>query len=207
MKKEINYISKDSTKIGKNTILNAPVRVVGNAVIKHGCNIGNYTFINSGTTLFPNTKMGKFCSIGKNCELGAFDHPTTWLSSSAIQYNLKLHFPDYIDDFEQKKIIRPTETIFGNDVWVGSLAIVKRGLNIGNGAIIAGGSVVVKDVPPYAIVGGVPAKVLKYRFDEETINRLESIKWWDMPIGSLKKISFDNILKALDELEEIKKSL
>ncbi len=101
-KKDINYISKEA-KVGKNTVLNAPVRLVGTANIKHSSNIGSYTFINSGTTLFPATKMGKYCSIGKNCELGAFDHPTTWLSSSAIQYNLKLHFPDYIEDFDQKK--------------------------------------------------------------------------------------------------------
>lgn len=197
---DINYIAKDA-KVGKNTILNAPVRLVGTANVKHSCNIGNYTFINSGTTLFPATKMGKFCSIGKNCELGAFDHPTTWLSSSAVQYNLKLHFPDYIDDFEQKKIERPTETIFGNDVWVGSLAVVKRGLTIGDGAIIAGGSVVVKDVPAYAIVGGVPAKVLKYRFDDETVERLKKLQWWDMPMEDLKDISFDNIQLAVEELE------
>lgn len=195
-----NYIAKDA-KVGKNTVLNAPVRLVGNANVKHSCNIGNYTFINAGTTLFPGTKMGKYCSIGKNCELGAFDHPTTWLSSSAVQYNLKLHFPDYVEDFKQKKIDRPKTTIFGNDVWVGSLAIVKRGLTIGDGAIIAGGSVVVKDVPPYAIVGGVPAKVLKYRFDEEIIQDLLELKWWDMDVKDLGDISFDNIELAVEELK------
>lgn len=200
MKKEINYISKEA-KVGKNTKLNAPVRLVGTANVKHSCDVGNYTFINSGTTLFPGTKMGKFCSIGKNCELGAFDHPTTWLSSSAVQYNLKLHFPDYVEDFDQKKIVRPKETIFGNDVWVGSLAVVKRGLNIGDGAIIAGGSVVVRDVPPYAIVGGVPAKVLKYRFEEETIEDLMNLQWWDMDVEDLKDISFDDIDKAIEELK------
>lgn len=203
-KKDINYISKDA-KVGKNTVLNAPVRMVGNANVKHNCNVGNYTFINGGTTLFPGTTMGKYCSIGKNCELGAFDHPITWLSSSPIQYNLKLHFPDYIEDFDQKKLERPKATTFGNDVWVGSLAVVKRGLTIGNGAIIAGGSVVVKDVPPYAIVGGVPAKVLKYRFDEDIIERLEKLQWWDMPVEDLKDISFDDIEKAVEELEARKK--
>ncbi len=105
----------------------------------------------------------------------------------------------------KKKIERPKETIFGNDVWVGSLAVVKRGLTIGDGAIIAGGSVVVKDVPPYAIVGGVPAKVLKYRFDDEIIERLMKLQWWDMSVEDLKDISFDNIEKAVEELESRKK--
>ena len=200
--KDINYISKDS-KLAKSSVLNAPVRLVGNVNVKHSCNVGSYTFINAGTTLFPATKMGKYCSIGKNCEVGAFDHPITWLSSSAFQYNLKLHFPDYVENFEQKKLTRPSETIIGNDVWLGSLAIIKRGVSIGDGAIVAGGSVVVKDVPAYAIVGGVPAKVLKYRFDEEQIKRLIALQWWDKDVKDLKNISFDDIDKALEELEKI----
>ena len=197
---DINYISKKAT-IGKNTTLEAPVRLVGNAVVKHSSSIGAYAFINSGTTIFPGTKVGRYNSIGKSCEIGAFDHPTTWLSSSSIQYNLKLNFPDYIDNFKQKKIVRPTQTIIGNDVWIGSLALIKRGVTIGDGAIVAGGSVVVKDVPPYAIVGGVPAKILKYRFDEKIIARLIKLQWWDMDTEKLKNISFDDIDLAIAELE------
>ncbi len=200
--KDINYIAKDA-KLAKSSTLNAPVRLVGNANVKHSCTVGAYTFINAGTTLFPGTQMGKYCSIGKNCEVGAFDHPITWLSSSAFQYNLKLHFPDYVENFEQKKLTRPSETIIGNDVWLGSLAIIKRGVSIGDGAIVAGGSVVVKDVPAYAIVGGVPAKVLKYRFNEDQIQRLIALQWWDKDVKDLKDISFNDIDKALEELEKI----
>lgn len=71
--------------------------------------------------------------------------------------------------------------IIGNDVWIGANAIILQGVTIGDGAIIAAGAVVTKDVPPYAIVGGVPAKVIKYRFSDEVILKLLQIKWWDKP--------------------------
>lgn len=137
----------------------------------------------------------------KHEKIHTIDHPTTWLSSSPFQYNVGLQFPDYSHLFEQKKIVRPKTTVIGNDVWIGSLSLVRRGLKIGDGAIIAGGSVVVKDVPPYAIVGGVPAKVIKYRFTEEQIAALMQIKWWDMPVSDLKDISFDDIDLAIQALK------
>ena len=89
------------------------------------------------------------------------------------------------DVFEHKS--EEERVILGNDVWVGSHVLINGGVHIGNGACIAAGAVVVKDVPPYAIVGGVPAKIIRYRFPKEVIDRLESIQWWNLPIDILKQ--------------------
>lgn len=91
----------------------------------------------------------------------------------------------------------------GHDVWVGSLAIIKAGVKIGTGAIVAGGAVVVKDVEPYSIVGGVPAKHIRHRFDPETVQRLLASEWWNLSPDVLSGIPFDNIGKALDMIEAL----
>ncbi|MDD3591224.1 MAG: hypothetical protein PHO65_01090 [Sulfurovum sp.] len=134
----ISYISKKA-RIDDSISYEHPIRIYGNAVVKAKSSIGSFTFINTGTTLFRGTKVGRYCSIGKSCELGAFDHPIDWLSSSPFQYNMKMHFPDFAENFSQINFNRPRETIIGNDVWIGSLSIIKRGVTIGDGAIIAGG--------------------------------------------------------------------
>jgi acetyltransferase-like isoleucine patch superfamily enzyme len=201
---QINYIAK-TARVGKKTTLHAPVRLVGSATVKHSCEVGKYTFINSGTTVFPGTHIGRYCSIGKNCEIGAFDHPLDWLSTSSVQYNAKLIFPDYADRFTQKPISRPDSTHIGNDVWIGSLALIKRGISISDGSIVAGGAVVVKDVPPYSIVGGVPAKVLRSRFPEHLVERLQKLAWWDLPEDDLRDINFDDIDTAIKELEALRR--
>ena len=199
---DVNYIAKSATVHNK-AILESPVTAYGNVKIRNKTKIGSFTYINSGTTVFYGTTIGRYCSIGKNNEIGPVDHPLDWLSSSPIQYNIKEHFPHYSDfceDFPQVKITRPSSTIIGNDVWIGSLVVIKRGITIGDGAVIASGSVVTRDVPPYAIVGGVPGKVLKYRFDEETIAKLLEIKWWDKPLHEISGIQFDDINKAIEQL-------
>lgn len=79
------------------------------------------------------------------------------------------------------------DIVVGNDVWIGYEAVVMAGVTIGDGAIVASRAVVTRDVPPYAIVGGVPAKVIKYRFDDDTIRRLLEIRWWEWPAGKIRK--------------------
>jgi acetyltransferase-like isoleucine patch superfamily enzyme len=204
-------IGKD-VHINKGATLESPVAIMKFADIRNRCKIGKYTFINRGTTLFYNTKMGRYCSIGKGCEIGVVDHPLDWLSTSPIQYNIGAEF-DYKEDckdFKQIKFTKQSETEafgtdIGNDVWIGSLVVIKCGLTIGDGAVIAAGSIVTKDVPPYAIVGGVPAKIIRYRFNEETIKRLLELKWWDRDLKDLNGISFDNIEKAIEQLGGLKK--
>ncbi len=192
-------------KLSEETNIEIPVTLYGNAIVKKNCSIGAFTFVNSGTSIYSGTNVGKYCSIGKNCEIGRFDHPTDWLSTSPFQYNMKLHFPSHAGECHQIKPAKPTKTIIGNDVWIGSLVIIKRGITIGNGAIISAGAVVIDNIPPYAIVGGVPAKVLKYRFDDPTIENLTELKWWELTPKQLQTVQFDDILIAIKQIQKIKK--
>jgi chloramphenicol O-acetyltransferase type B len=153
-----------------------------------GSNIGRCSYVASARV--SHTNIGAFCSIGMNVLLGGLGkHPTDLISTHPVFYSnknqikLQLTETSLLDELPLTRI--------GNDVWIGAGSIVLDGVTIGDGAIIAAGAVVNKDVPPYAIVGGVPAKFIKYRFPPEKIARLLQIKWWDWSMEDLeKKISW-----------------
>jgi acetyltransferase-like isoleucine patch superfamily enzyme len=191
--------------IHKGAVLEAPVTIYANADIRNNTHIGAFTYINNGTTIFYGSRIGRYCSIGKKCEIGTVDHPTSWLSSSSIQYNAKGHFDidAYCRDFPQRDFEQIEGCTIGNDVWIGSLTVIKSGVTIGDGAIVGANSVVTKDVPPYAIVGGVPAKLIRYRFDEPTIQKLLELKWWERDLCDLSGIAFDDIETAIKQLEAL----
>ncbi len=94
--------------------------------------------------------------------------------------------------------------VIGNDVWIGQNAVIMDGVHVGDGAIVAAGAVVTKDVPPYAIVGGVPARVIKYRFDAGTIKELSELKWWELSDGEIASLPVDNVPACLARLREIR---
>lgn len=195
----MTFISKASW-IDPTVKLGEPVRTWGSVTIKKGSSVGRFSFLNSGTMVFPDTQIGKFCSIGRKCEIGAFSHPVDWISSSPVFYNCKHHFPGYEDRITQEAFERPSKTIIGHDVWIGSLSIILKGVKIGNGAIVAGGSVVTKDVEPYTIVGGVPAKVIRKRFSDEQIANLKKSKWWHRPLEEINAESWSDIDKVIEGL-------
>lgn len=139
--------------------------------------IDSYTYISRNTRI-SQTHIGKYCSIGPNCTFGLGTHPTKgFVSSHPIffstmkQVGITFADRDYFAELNYIKI--------GNDVWIGANVLILDGVSIGDGAIIAAGAVVNKDVPPYATYGGIPAKLIRYRFDEETRNFLLKFKWWD----------------------------
>ena len=146
--------------------------------------LGDCTYV-SFRTAIGNTKIGKFCSIGPDCKIGLGIHPSKVFVSThpaffSISKQAQITFSDK-NYFQETKDIK-----IGNDVWIGANVMVIDGVSISDGVIVAAGSVVVNDIPPYAIVGGVPAKVIKYRFCDSEIQQLLKVKWWNMDIEYLK---------------------
>jgi acetyltransferase-like isoleucine patch superfamily enzyme len=201
-----NYVSPNS-KVNKSAELISPVRLYGTANIKRNCRVGCFSFINTNSTLASFTKLGMFCSVGKNVEIGAVNHPVEWASTSPISYNISRHFPDEVGCFVQKKRENQPGVVIGNDVWIGSNVVILRGVKIGHGAVVGAGSIVKKDVSPYSIVGGVPAKEIRKRFSEETIDRLLDSKWWDKDLSILGALDFSVVEDFLEKLSELEAPL
>jgi chloramphenicol O-acetyltransferase type B len=143
---------------------------------------------------FANFKAGRFCSIGENVQVGRGNHPTTW--ASTYPFYVPSHFGSVLgaplNESSLSKsnalsgLIQPIPmTEIGNDVWIGHDAFISPGVKIGTGAVIAARAVVTKDVPPYAIAAGVPARIIKQRFNEETASELLMSRWWDLPLDDI----------------------
>jgi acetyltransferase-like isoleucine patch superfamily enzyme len=130
-----------------------------------------------------------------------------WLSVHEFQYHPNSF--DWVPEYREIDRLPRTPDMFkpvtvGNDVWTGHNVNVTAGVDVGDGAIIAAGSVVTKDVPPYAIVAGVPAVVKRLRFPEKTVERLLRVKWWDLELSQLSGLPFRDVERCLDRVEEIK---
>ena len=150
------------------------------------CNssMGDHTYIQRNSSIL-NCAIGKFCSIGPNVNIGLGQHPIERVSTHPAFYSITQPLAVTFatgDTFEPYKPIA-----IGNDVWIGHSSLIMDGVKIGNGAVIAANSVVTTDVPPYAIAGGVPAKVIRYRFDNETIRKIDGSQWWNEPEEWLRK--------------------
>lgn len=158
-----------------NTIFSSNNYIIDSVLIDS--KIGKFSYISKNSSI-RNTKIGNYTCIGPNVKVGLGEHPShTFVSVHPIFYSDVSHFGYKILNKSYFEEYKPTT--IGNDVWVGANVIIKGGVKVGNGAIIAAGSVVTKDIPAFAIVGGVPAKVLKYRFTDEEISVIEKSKWWE----------------------------
>lgn len=148
----------------------------------HPVTIGRFTSINGPTQLKTRVhgiNIGSFCSIARGVEIQEYDHPVHLPSTYYMRKNV---FGEKVLEVSSKGPI-----VIGNDVWIGAQSIILSGVNIGDGAIIAANSVVTRDVPPYAIVGGVPAKVLKMRFPSDVINEISKLKWWEWDTDTITR--------------------
>lgn len=192
-------IINHTSKIDKLAKINRFARIVNSE-------IGAYSYVGVNSWVIE-TRIGKFCSIANNVQIGLAKHTLDFLSTSPI-FTERSNGTGHC--WVEKDIVNPTSpTEIGNDVWIGYGALICCGIKIGDGAVVGAGAVVTKDIPPYAIVGGVPAHIIRYRYDEDTINSLEEIKWWNFEKSILK----NNILlfqgkcgkEELHKLKEVKK--
>lgn len=186
----------------------APAQICQSATrLYKNLSIGMYSFIRSGT--LRNVKsIGRYCSIGPNVTLGEAEHPTNWLSTSPAQY-LASQFKFYPPEIEAAKarVLKNDavsgDVVIGNDVWIGGGVTIRRGVTIGDGAIVAGDAFVTKDVEPYSVVGGLPAKVIRMRFDADLASDLQELAWWQYDINQLKGVDFSDpsaSIRAIDKL-------
>lgn len=147
--------------------------------------IGDYTYIAKNCDI-TNTVIGKFCSIGPNFCCGLGIHPTNGISTSPMFYSVAKQ--NGMSLTEKNKVEETKQTIIEHDVFIGANVTILDGVTIGNGAVIGAGAVVTRDIPPYAIVAGVPAKVIKYRLDEKQIGELQKIEWWNYSKHELQRV-------------------
>jgi acetyltransferase-like isoleucine patch superfamily enzyme len=138
--------------------------------------IGAYSYIQMGGRVF-NCEIGRFCSIAASVSIAPGMHDMNRVTTHPSFYFFTPSLPKIF--IRENKLPLSRKVRIGNDVWIGEKVVIVDGVNIGNGAVIASGAVVVKDVEPYSVVGGVPARHIKYRFPEETIKLLQKSKWWD----------------------------
>lgn len=172
-------MDKDSS-IGKRVVLFKDVFL-------QNTQIDNYSYVQASSTLVC-AKISKFCSIASNVFIGLPEHPTDMVSTSPVFYDNTQPLPFFFIRQREFEFNTKTTTI-NSDVWIGQNAMIKAGVNIGVGAIVGAGAVVTKDVEPYSIVGGVPAKHIKYRFENEIREKLIASKWWMLDEEKLEKLS------------------
>ncbi|WP_272942601.1 CatB-related O-acetyltransferase [Sphingomonas sp. HT-1] len=169
-------------------------------------NAGAFSYCQSTSYIDQDTEAGRYTSVAAEVQVTGYEHPTDHISTHVFTH--QRYYTDAIArvhgcgpeaaDFERSR--GPVR--IGNDVWIGQRATIRRGVTIGDGAIIAAGSVVVHDVPPFAIVGGVPARVLRYRLPDAIIDRALRVRWWDYHVADFAGLDPADPERFLDGLEE-----
>ncbi|EPR7433347.1 CatB-related O-acetyltransferase, partial [Escherichia coli] len=215
-------VMKENDIVFSNTagFWSGPVEIECPAEIRQGVyqvdKIGAFSYMGGKSThMLHIESIGRFCAIAGNVVAGAMEHPAHFLSPHPIMQGVFKW--KALDDFKlkNKDMLWKSRTFnnqinkdrfgkikIGNDVWIGEGAFIRRGVKIGDGAIIASHSVVSKDVAPYSIVGGVPAKHIKFRFEDNIIEQLIEIKWWDYGLSALEGVDFTDINKAIKKIRE-----
>lgn len=201
----IKYAFSKASFVDRRSALAPTVRLSRLCKVRNS-RIGEYSYIANSTQII-NANIGKYCSISHDVKIGLGKHPVDRFSTSPLFYSpdnvfgLRLVSEGTFEEFGQVTI--------GNDVWIGANAVILDGLTIGNGSVIAAGAVVTRDVPSYAIVGGVPASIIRFRFSSELIEELNRTAWWELPLEELTlfKSQFTDIRKFLELVSSYREQL
>lgn len=181
--------------------------LLGDGVRLTSCYVGLGS--NVGNTQLANVKIGRFCSIASNMDIVSGTHPTERFVSTHPAF-FSIHQKDNVSFVNKQKFVESQTTStgyavqIGNDVWIGKNVTIKAGVTIGDGAIIGANALVLKDVEPYSINVGVPARVIKHRFSPEQISFLLDFKWWDKDISWIRRNAdmFDDVERFIENLGE-----
>lgn len=181
------------SELGRNVVV-YPRTVLGQV------HVGDFSYAGESSVM-RGVRVGRFTSIGPHFLCGYGEHPIDFASTSPVFYSTKEQCGT---TFATRDYFQETaETSIGHDVWIGARVFARDGVKIGDGALVAAGAVVISDIPPYAIVGGVPAKIIRYRFQPDEINELHALEWWNWDEERLRRkqplFAQSNIRKFLDE--------
>lgn len=180
------------------------------ATFKGDCYMGAFSYVGTGSVL-TNTTVGRYCSIAANVTIGPTKHPTDRFTTHTFAFGSIGSFRNCEDFMLIRRRDAPFEgdlrTTIGNDVWIGANAVIMRGVSIGDGAIVGAGAVVTKDVPPFAIVGGVPARIIRHRFEGDLVKSLIDTQWWkyDLNHKSIKTVKLTHpkyFIRLITKLRE-----
>ncbi len=203
---DVGVSVKASSSINNKTkvFVESPARLEGDLAM-NGI-IGAYSYTRKGGRLGGISAVGRYCSIGPGVRIADGEHPIEWMSTHPFQRGEAFWFEQHSAPSSSPDFPVTDKATIGHDVWIGANAIILKGVKISTGAVIAAGSVVTKNVPPYAVVAGVPATIKKYRFSPSTIEWLLTFGWWKYTASSLRGIPFTDIQKSVDELERRKQN-
>lgn len=196
--RKIRSIIPDSLKIGHGLVIEENVLL--SSMLKQ---VQDHVYIGRGTYIGACSGIGKFTSISFDCKIGLVSHPLNFISTSPVFYAPRR---GWVKEAKYNETTAGLAEI-GCDVLISANVIVLAGVKVGHGAVVGAGAVVNRDVPPYAIVAGVPAKIIRYRFSEGLIERLVKSEWWNCDDDTLKKCSHlaDEPERFLAELEQHRK--